>query len=216
MKKIKKSLVCATAVSLFAVSSLGAMPLKPFDMPFIAVNSYGADEDLKSGDCGEQGDNLKWNLDSEGVLTITGEGNMKSWDFGESPWFSRTDIKKVVIENGVTSIGNFAFEGCSDIVSATIPEGVTNIGISAFGRCEKLASVTLPKTVTSLENAAFESCESLTSFTFPEGVLEIGDNVLQFCYNLKTVELPASVESMGTGVFSYCTSLTEINVDEKK
>lgn len=88
----------------------------------------------KSGTCGE---NLKWKLTDEGVLTITGTGEMYNWeDRYANPWSQyRSNVKQVIIGNGVTTIGSFAFTNCSSLTSVTIPNGVTTIGSSAFYVC---------------------------------------------------------------------------------
>ena len=100
---------------------------------------------VDSGTCGAEGnngDNLTWILDDEGVLTISGTGAMASWNWKGSPWYANKDkIESVVIEDGVTSIGANAFDGCSGLTSITIPNSVTSIGTSAFSGCSGLTRV---------------------------------------------------------------------------
>ena len=111
---------------------------------------------------------------------------------GVAPWYSqRKKIKKVVIENEVTSIGNYAFYGCSGLTSVTIPNSVTSIGRSAFSGCSGLTSLTIPNSVTSIGDAAFYGCKALTYLTIPN-----------------------SVTSIGIEAFYYCEALTSINVDK--
>ena len=148
---------------------------------------------LDSGTCGAEGDgsNLTWTLDSEGVLTISGSGDMRDYDYS-SPWYENgNQIQSVFMANGVTSIGNFAFNECTSLTSMTIPDSVTCIGNCAFRECSSLASVTIPDSVTSIGVYAFCACTSLKSVTIPD-----------------------SVTSIGNYAFSYCTSLTGIWVDE--
>ena len=148
---------------------------------------------LDSGTCGAEGDgsNLTWTLDSEGVLTISGSGDMRDYDYS-SPWYENgNQIQSVFMANGVTSIGNFAFNECTSLTSMTIPDSVTCIGNCAFRECSSLASVTIPDSVTSIGVYAFCACTSLKSVTMPD-----------------------SVTSIGNYAFSYCTSLTGIWVDE--
>ena len=105
---------------------------------------------ILSGTCGE---NVTWKLDEDGVLTISGTGDMKDYDYESQ--FSSYDVKKVIIEKGVTGIGDRAFTDCSSITSVTIPETVTEIGNDAFKGCSNLTSITLPKSITELDVRVF-------------------------------------------------------------
>ena len=125
-------------------------------------------ETVSSGTCGAEGDgsNLTWTLDSDGVLTISGSGKMEDyepyWAVGAAPWVKkRTSIGSVMIERGVTSIGDFAFYGCSSLTSVTIPENVTSIGESAFYKCTGLTSIAIPDGVMSIGTNAFSECSNL-------------------------------------------------------
>ncbi len=165
-----------------------------------------------SGTCG---DNVTWSLADDGVLTISGTGNMNNFGSYNQPWNpSMNAITKVVIENGVTSIGNSAFNGCSNLISVTIPEGVTSIGNSAFNGCRKLASVELPNSLTTIDYSAFNSCSSLTSVTIPAKVTTINNNVFYNCTSLTSVTIPASVTRIGSSAFSGCSSLTSVTIPE--
>lgn len=119
---------------------------------------------------------IEWTLSDDGTLTISGTGDMpdygdvgpyKARTFKIAPWFSQKNkIKKVVIEDGVTSIGNEAFYECDSITSITIPNSVTSIGEAAFDDCSSLTSITIPDSVTSIGDYAFYGCGDLTSITF--------------------------------------------------
>ena len=98
---------------------------------------------IASGDCSAQGSSVSWVLDAEGTLTIEGTGAME--DYYSSPWNSNKNaITKVVIEDGVTNVGNDAFVGCSSLTSINIPNSVTSIGDSAFMYCSSLTSINIP------------------------------------------------------------------------
>ena len=170
-----------------------------------------ADEATASGTCGE---NLTWTLDSEGTLTISGTGAMTDYsnsDDSQAPWFN-SSIKSAIIESGVTSIGDYAFEGCSSLASVTIPDSVTSIGISAFYRCSSLASVTIPDSVTSIGYCAFYYCSNLTSVTIPRGVTSIGNSAFSGCSSLESVTIPDSVTSIGNSAFYGCSSLESVTI----
>ena len=112
-------------------------------------------------DSGTCGPNLKWHLNDDGVLTITGKGEMYDYNdrgyYVGGPW-GYYDIKRVIIGDSVTSIGNEAFRQCGSLTSVTIPNSVTTIGNSAFSGCNSLTSVTIPNSVTTIGNGAFSYC----------------------------------------------------------
>ncbi len=145
-------------------------------------------DDIASGTCGAYDDNLTWVLNVDGVLTISGTGDMASYSDGTSPWHTkRTSITNIVIGKGVTSIGRYAFANCYKAKSIVIPEGVTSIGQSAFYGCSSLTSVTIPDGVTNIELSAFEGCISLASISIPESMTQINYDAFKSCTNLKKV-----------------------------
>ena len=141
----------------------------------------------KSGTCGEH---LKWKLTDEGVLTITGTGEMQDWNRSKpSPWHADKSVKQVIIGNGVTTIGSSAFSDCDSLTSVTIPNSVTTIGSGAFEFCFSLTSLTIPNSVTTIGYYAFELCFSLTSLTIPNSVTTIGSGAFSSCiYNHRTTK----------------------------
>ena len=140
-------------------------------MPAAALTAQAAET---SGTCGEK---LTWTLEN-GTLTISGTGAME--DYNSPPWYdSRDAISNVVMEEGVTSIGDHAFYNCRNLISIEIPEGVTRIGKHAFSYCE-LASVTIPESVTSIGEWAFSGCD-MTSVVIPKGVTSIDDYAFYNC-----------------------------------
>ena len=167
---------------------------------------------VASGNCGAEGDNLKWWLHSSGRLTISGTGNMASWTTSsDEPWYShQSDIKSVVIEAGATSIGNSAFDRCSNLTSVIIPEGVTSIGEGAFW-FTALTSVTIPNSVMTIGNSAFNSVTSLTSVTIPDNVTYIGNLAFYGC-NLTSIAIPSYVTHIGENAFK-CDNLISITVE---
>jgi len=120
--------------------------------------------------------------------------------------------KNTVIPNSVTSIGSYAFEGCTVLTSVTIPNSVTSIGSSAFRRCTGLTSVTIPNSVTSIGGYAFGDCTGLKSVTIPNSVTSIGEYAFKGCTGLTEITIPNSVTSIGSNAFYGCTGLTEITI----
>ena len=129
------------------------------------MNVHFKDNIYDSGSCGE---NVTWTLTADGTLTISGTGAMTDYTYdSKSPWYScRTYIKRVVMQQGVTSIGGDAFWDCSGLTSVTIPDGVTSIGGGAFWDCAALTSVTIPGSVTNVGQDAFYNCSSLTDIYY--------------------------------------------------
>ena len=138
---------------------------------------------IDSGTCGEQ---ATWELYQDGTLYIKGSGAMSDYSissdandtsFCSAPWYAshRSDIQTVIIEDGITRIGEHAFTYCSAMHSVSIPDSVTEIGAEAFAGCSSLESVTIPDGVTKIGSAAFESCGSLKSVTIPSSVTTIGE-----------------------------------------
>ncbi len=177
-------------------------------VPLMAVESFAADP-VQSGTTGE----CTWTLDSDGVLTISGNGKMKDYRGDDaSPW--GTSITKVVIENGVTRIGVFAFKYCTSLTSITIPDSVTSIGDWAFDGCTSLTSVTIGKGVTTIGDYNFSGCTSLTSITIPDNVTKIGYEAFSGCTSLTSITIPDSVTRIGEYAFQNCSSLASITIPD--
>ena len=164
----------------------------------------------RSGTCGA---NLKWKLTDEGVLTITGTGEMYNWEDGHAkPWSRNSNIKQVIIGDGVTTIGEEAFSFCYSLESITIPNSVTTIGESAFKACSSLTLITIPNSVTTIGGRAFDSCRSLTSITISNSVTTIGGGAFYKCRSLTSITIPKNVTTIGIHAFYDCRSLTSITI----
>ena len=156
---------------------------------------------------------------TDSTLTISGTGNMQNFRQGTTglntpvPWFSlRGNIKTVIIEQGITNIGNQAFEGCANLTSVIISYGVTNIGTSAFADCVRLTEIDIPNSVTTIGSFAFARCTSLTSIVIPNSVTIIGIDAFRDCTALASVIIGESVTNIGSWAFAGCTSLTSIMI----
>ena len=206
---------------------------------------------VDSGTCGAEGDgsNLTWTLDSEGVLTISGNGDMNGYGFLSAPWHYSSEVKSAVIADGVTSIGNEAFYHCTSLTSVTIPDSVTSIGDRVFSYCTSLTSVTIPDSVTSIGDRVFSYCTSLTgiwvaegnshyssdasgvlfnkdkttlvqcpgafaAYTIPDSVTSIGRYAFYGCTSLTSVTIPGSVTSIGVYAFDSCASLISVTIPD--
>jgi hypothetical protein len=140
----------------------------PDPVPVTGDTSYVASWStaIASGTCGA---GVSWSLTATGVLTISGTGEMKDYDFSSTPpWYKdyRETITKVVIHDGITKLGTYAFWKCVNCSSIIIPNSVTSINTQVFMNCTSLTNITIPSSVTSIGRYAFSSCTSLTSVTF--------------------------------------------------
>ena len=116
---------------------------------------------------------------------------------------------EIVFPDGITSVSNAIFEGCTGITSVVIPEGVTHVGQAALRSCPNLTSVTLPSTVKTIATDAFRDNANLSSINLPEGLTSIGQNAFNGCPGLTSVAIPSSVTSIGNSAFWNCTGLTK-------
>ena len=170
-----------------------------------------------SGTCGAEGDSLRWSLDRNRVLTISGTGAMADYvssvDEGEhAPW--GRDIRGVKIETGVTHVGDWAFCDCCSLTEATLPEGLESIGEYAFLRCASMTAITLPEDLESIGDYSFCRCLSLTSVNLPESLKSLGEGAFFNCEDLREVMLPETLESLEDLAFYNCGSLTAITLPE--
>ena len=206
------------------------------------VHEFDAEQKCACGIYGgTNGENQNWTLDSEGTLTVCGEGVIYGYEDGY-PWLSFYGlIRKVVIEEGIHGIGPNAFEGLgntsyggtgelsvqlpdtllemgdrafyrSALRDVIVPEGVTRLQYGVFNACENLCSITLPSTLEEIEEyACYET--AITELTVPEGVTTIRSMAFAACENLSNVTLPESLLSIGDSSFSR-TALTEVVIPD--
>ena len=151
-EEIMKKLLSIALAGLMCVTSASYVPVTAADVTF----DYSAVESLNTADSGQCGDNLTWNL-SGGTLTISGSGDMYSWDTAEYvPWHDRaSEISNVVLSEGLTKIGRCAFSGCTNLSSVRIPSTVTLVAAYAFHKCTSLHTITIPAAVTTIGGSAF-------------------------------------------------------------
>ena len=175
-----------------------------------------ANDVIANGTCGK--DNaaaVTWTLTKDGTLTIRGQGAMADYQYSNSPWYSyRSQILQVVVENGVTKLGNYLFYDCRNIEKVTLPNSVTAIGNYTFLYCTALTELTLPDGLESIGDGAFQSCSGLTEMILPDSVKRIGDNVFYYCTGLTKASLPKQVDSIGIGVFYDCKNLESATLPE--
>lgn len=207
--KSKKLIAVALAAAIILAAPTNALAAEVSVSDNSTPIQTAAENDL-SGKCG---DNLTWSLDeTTGTLTISGDGDMWDWDWSSyAPWSDEAkNIKSVVFNGNITSIGSGAFSSCYNLTSITIPDSVTSIGDWAFYYCDGLTSITIPDSVTSIGEEAFWSCDSLTNITIPASVTSIGYNVFE-CSGLKSINVDENNKNYTSidGVL-FNESLTEV------
>ncbi len=156
-----------------------------------------------------------WTLDSEGTLIVESDAGMTDWktEAGKDAGL-KTQVKSVVLSDGVTKIQTECFSGYVNLTDIEIPGTVKSIGTNAFNGCTSLTDIEIPKGVTSIEGNAFFGCTNLTSVEIPEGVTSIGNYMFYKCTNLTSVKIPEGVTSIGSSMFYQCLKLTDIEIPD--
>lgn len=118
------------------------------------------------------------------------------------------------IPDGITSIGDFTFYGCSNITSVSIPYSVKSIGRYAFYLCESITDVTIPESVTKIGNYAFRDCRNLTNITIPESVTNLGSCAFYNCDKIESITIPGSIKTIASNAFSDCDNLINVTIQD--
>ncbi len=158
---------------------------------------------------------INYRFDDEGTLTISGNGEIAKPELEMYNYIRNLNAKKLVIEDGITAIGDWAFLNCETIEEAEIPDSVTSIGERAFESCASLKSIVIPENVTSIENQTFFYCRSLESVTLPETLESIGDKAFQSCGEIKSINIPGNVSFIGKSAFEGCVGLQSMIIPDK-
>lgn len=175
------------------------------------IECWGQTDFTKTGTYGEA---LTWVL-RDGTLTISGTGPMDDNSSQEAPWFIYEHrINHVVIEEGVTSIGKWAFYKMEHMVSVSIPSTVESIGAYSFEFCYGLKEVTLPDGVVSIGNTAFRHCSALTAVTMADSVETLGNDIFTGCSQLTYVKLPSNMTEIPQSMFDGCTKLAQVEIPD--
>ncbi len=156
--------------------------------------------------------NLNWTLDSKGLLTISGVGEMASPSYDDAWCAHAEQIKSVIITDGVTTIARDAFNDFSYLTEISIPDSITSIGSYSFFNCYSLVKVVIPNNVTFIGNSAFRWCGGLESIVIGSGVKEIGAHAFAECRSLFEVTIPDGIQSIYNSTFYLCTSLSQITI----
>ena len=210
-KKAASSQAASAAASSTVASSTTASSL-----------SQNAADLIDSGSCGK---NATWELYKDGTLYIKGTGAMQdyNWNYNETtkivttgaPWHDShsASVKKLVVEDGITSIGNDAFSDCESLVSAELAEGITSIGDGTFTGCYDLEKINIPNSVTSIGYDAFDSCWTLPSLELPSGLSKLESSAVSFTA-IKELTVPHGVKVVDSYLAAYNDNLTTVTLEE--
>ena len=180
----------------------------------LSTGAYTVDSQGRLGKSGTCENGLTWEMSPDGTLTISGNGTMEDFSYTSSvPWSKEfgASIKKVVIEEGVQSIGSHAFDGCTALEEVELPDGLTRIGSYAFNGCSSLKSAILPDTVEEIGSYAFQSAKEMETLQLPENLQDAGYGMLDGCTGLKKVTLRTKNEVDSVSWFlSGCEKIEEI------
>ena len=173
----------------------------------LIIPAYNESGELLTIATGNYSDSIFNGLVSPTVILQNGLTSIGNFAFSDC-----TSLTSIEIPSSVTSIGYYTFDGCSNLTSIEIPSGVTSIDDCVFRGCSSLTSIELPNSVTYLGNAVFLGCSNLTSIEIPRGVIRIGIQAFSGCNGLTSIEIPSSVTSIGDSAFSDCSGLKYIHL----
>ena len=221
---------CIFTDNMYQTSDLVAQDGKMYNCHSDQWETYNVDP--ITGQCG---DHLSWSF-ADGILTISGTGDMYDYEviFSTAPWSNiSNNITSLIIQNGVTSIGNDAFLRCCNLSSVTLGNDIKSIGEYAFNQCARLTSIELPNGVTSIGESAFNYCTSLSHIVIPNSVENIGISVFDGCNNLPIIDniryadtylievidknlssytIKSGTKWIGAGAFESCTNMVSISI----
>ena len=162
---------------------------------------------------------ISWSIDAEGVLTVSGNGAVEEflWEDTSTAWRAfKGDITKVVVENGITDISDFAFSDLPKLISVSIAGTVSRIGDYAFYMCNALTAVSVPDSVKVIDEYAFNGCSALESVSLGKGALTIGYRAFYKCTSLEQLSVPDSVKTVGESAFAECGALSKVKLGAGK
>ena len=154
---------------------------------------------------------LNWTLGTDGVLTISGSGEMHDFNKDKAPWvIYEADIRELSVDDGVTHIGSQAFQLCRHLRAVSLPQSVKSIGDAAFYGCSELRLVRLPDGLWELGASVFDNCKNLRTVVLPEGVARIGSAAFNRCSGLEEIYIPDSVTAIDSSAFNACNKLKSV------
>lgn len=204
MKK-KIAVLCTAAMMTFASAAPSSF----------SVLRFNESVTVSAGTSGQCGENVTWILDNNGTMTISGLGKMTDFRCDGSPWNYSDKIKKVIVNEGVTNLGDYSFFGCSQLETVILPESLTVIGENSISNCHKLKNLNIPKHLTTIKDCAMFETE-IEHLDLPDTLTYIGEYAFVRC-SLKSVNMSNNIRHIGRAAFhdiNYSTPL-EITIPDR-
>lgn len=146
--------------------------------------------------------------------TLEGNYTYAAGALPNSAFVNRSNVRTIILNNGLTAIENNAFDGCSNLTQCTLPNTIVSIGRNSFGACRALTALTLPPGLQQIGSGAFNSCTGLTTLILPSGLIKMGESAFSFCTGLTRVVFPGSLPEISMMAFSSCTNIRTIEFNE--
>lgn len=183
-----------------------------FTMTFQSLRS----ESVASGTCGKDiNGNIIWELTNDSLLIITGGGPMQEYDYrnNPAPWRKyNMNITGVVVSEGVTSIGDYAFADLKMLRTIKLPETIVSVGKCGLALCVRIKNITIPNSVKYIGDGAFSECVNLQNIVIPNSVEIVGNGTFAYCKNLKVIKIGCAVKSLGNDCFAFCEQLANVDI----
>ena len=187
---------------------LGISAMLVLLLALLTGTALAADEEIAGADFNDG--KMHWSISADHVLTISGTGEMPNYtSSAQAPWYSyRSQIESIIVGDGITALGDYAFYYCSTATSVSLPTSLNALGKACFLRCSELKIINIPEGVAAIPGSCFYECSSLESIDLPDSVRTFGDSAFYNCSQLKSITIPEGVtELTARSLFSDCTSL---------
>ena len=184
-----------------------------FVLPLCFVTIVSAADPIADADFNDGA--MHWSISADKVLTISGTGDMPVYsNSNNAPWFAyRSQVNSIVVEEGVTGIGAYAFYGLSSAETVSLPDSMDSLGARCFYECGNLKTIVIPEGVDEIPDYAFGYCSSLESIDLPDSVRTFGGSAFYNCENLTSIEIPEGVEELSAlMLLEGCNSLESITL----
>lgn len=207
---------CVNVSYVGAGSSTLTLTINDVSIKFTVIVTDINDENAELVDSGTDANGINWTLDINGVLKFSGTGKMQDYaDRTESPFYNNSDIKIVIVEDDVTSMGDYVLYGCENITSVSLAETIESIGFGSLYNCSSVENIYLPENICEIGSNAFYGCSSLTEVVIPESVSVIPKRCFMKCESLSNVILHDNITEIGEDAFRECSSLNEVELPEE-